>query len=135
MAFDTQLVKKNRDPRWEEEFQFTLEEPPTNDRLHVEVVSASSRIGLLHPKVYDLHESFWFHFNFWNNPLVSFYHSMESLLISFFFPLIMIFIQEILGYVDINLADVVNNKRINEKYHLIDSRNGRIQIELQWRTS
>ncbi|XP_043812478.1 synaptotagmin-2 isoform X2 [Manihot esculenta] len=88
----TKLVKKNRDPRWEEEFQFTLEEPPTNDRLHVEVVSASSRIGLLHPK-------------------------------------------EILGYVDINLADVVNNKRINEKYHLIDSRNGRIQIELQWRTS
>ncbi|XP_021668073.2 synaptotagmin-2 isoform X2 [Hevea brasiliensis] len=88
----TKLVKKNRDPRWEEEFQFMLEEPPTNDRLHVEVVSASSRMGLLHPK-------------------------------------------ENLGYVDINLADVVNNKRINEKYHLIDSRNGRIQIELQWRTS
>lgn len=43
--------------------------------------------------------------------------------------------QESLGYVDINLSDVVNNKRINEKYHLIDSKNGRIQIELQWRTS
>lgn len=88
----TKLVKKNRDPRWDEEFQFTLEKPPTNDRLHVEVLSASTRMGLLHPK-------------------------------------------ENLGYVDINLADVVNNKRINEKYHLIDSRNGRIQIELQWRTS
>ncbi|OVA19601.1 C2 calcium-dependent membrane targeting [Macleaya cordata] len=88
----TKHVKKNRDPRWEEEFTFMLEEPPINDKLHVEVVSTSSRIGLLHPK-------------------------------------------EILGYVDINLADVVSNKRINEKYHLIDSKNGKIQIELQWRTS
>ncbi|GAV62902.1 C2 domain-containing protein [Cephalotus follicularis] len=88
----TKHVKKNRDPRWEEEFQFMLDEPPTNDKLHVEVVSTSSRIGLLHPK-------------------------------------------ESLGYIDISLADVVNNKRINEKYHLIDSKNGRIQIELQWRTS
>ncbi|KAJ7967164.1 synaptotagmin-2-like [Quillaja saponaria] len=88
----TKRIKKNRDPRWEEEFQFMLEEPPTNDKLHVEVVSTSSRIGLLHPK-------------------------------------------ESLGYIDISLADVVSNKRINEKYHLIDSRNGRIQIEMQWRTS
>lgn len=87
----TKHVKKNRDPRWEEEFAFKLEEPPTNDRLHVEVLSASSRIGLLHPK-------------------------------------------ETLGYVDINLSDVVSNRRINEKYHLIDSKNGRLQIELQWRT-
>ncbi|KAH8515118.1 hypothetical protein H0E87_003827 [Populus deltoides] len=88
----TKQVKKSRDPRWEEEFQFVLEEAPTNERLHVEVVSSSSRMGLLHPK-------------------------------------------ENLGYVVINLADVVNNKRINEKYHLIDSKNGRIQVELQWRTS
>ncbi|KAJ7978613.1 synaptotagmin-2-like [Quillaja saponaria] len=88
----TKHIKKNRDPRWEEEFQFMLEEPPTNDKLHVEVVSTSSRMGLLHPK-------------------------------------------ESLGYVDISLADVVANKRINEKYHLIDSKNGRIQIEMQWRTA
>ncbi|KAJ6692880.1 CALCIUM-DEPENDENT LIPID-BINDING (CALB DOMAIN) FAMILY PROTEIN-RELATED [Salix purpurea] len=81
---------KNRDPRWEEEFHFTLEEPPTNKKLHVEVVSTSSGIDLLHP-------------------------------------------QESLGYVEINLSDVVSNRRINEKYHLIDSKNGRIQIELQWR--
>lgn len=27
------------------------EEPPTNDKLHVEVVSTSSRMGLLHGKV------------------------------------------------------------------------------------
>lgn len=44
-------MKKNRDPRWDEEFQFMLEEPPTNERIHVEVVSVSSRMGLLHPKV------------------------------------------------------------------------------------
>ncbi|XP_050364985.1 synaptotagmin-2 [Argentina anserina] len=89
----TKQVKKNRDPRFNEEFTFMLEEPPkTHDRLHVEVVSTSSRMGLLHGK-------------------------------------------ENLGYVDINLADVVSNRRMNEKHNLIDSKNGRIQIELQWRTA
>ncbi|XP_073276735.1 synaptotagmin-2-like isoform X3 [Primulina huaijiensis] len=88
----TKVVKKNRDPRWEEEFQFMLDEPPTNDRIHVEVVSTSKRMALLQPK-------------------------------------------ETLGYVDIYLSDVVNNKRINERYHLINSKNGRIQIEMQWRTA
>ncbi|KAF2302053.1 hypothetical protein GH714_031854 [Hevea brasiliensis] len=86
----TKHLKKNRDPRWEEEFQFMLDEPPTNDKLRVEVVSTTSRMGLLHPK-------------------------------------------ESLGYVDISLADVVSNRRINEKYHLIGSKNGQIQIEMQWR--
>ncbi|XP_022943990.1 synaptotagmin-1-like isoform X5 [Cucurbita moschata] len=47
----TKRVKKNRDPRWEEEFPFPLDEPPTNDKVHIEVVSTSSKIGLLHPKV------------------------------------------------------------------------------------
>ncbi|XP_064962344.1 synaptotagmin-2-like [Musa acuminata AAA Group] len=87
----TKYIKKNRDPRWEEEFQFMCEEPPTNDKMHVEVLSRPPSIGI---------------------------HS-----------------KEILGYVVISLADVVNNKRINEKYHLIDSKNGRIQVELQWRAS
>ncbi|KAG9132942.1 hypothetical protein Leryth_026886 [Lithospermum erythrorhizon] len=87
----TKKIKKTRDPRWEEEFQFMLEDPPTNDRIHVEVVSSSFRMGLKH--------------------------------------------KESLGYVDINLSDVVTNKRINERYHLIDSKNGRLQVELQWRTS
>ncbi|XP_058725394.1 synaptotagmin-2-like [Vicia villosa] len=87
----TKHVRKNRDPRWGETFEFTLDEPPTNERIYVEVISASSKLGLLHPK-------------------------------------------ETLGYVDINLSDVVSNNRINEKYNLIDSKNGRIQIELQWRT-
>ncbi|KAL3592992.1 hypothetical protein D5086_011632 [Populus alba] len=46
----TKQVKKNRDPRWGEDFQFTLDEPPTNERLHVEVIS-SSKMALLHPKL------------------------------------------------------------------------------------
>ncbi|CAJ1972977.1 unnamed protein product [Sphenostylis stenocarpa] len=87
----TKIIKKNRDPRWEEEFQFLVDEPPTNDKIHVEVVSTSSR-SLLRQK-------------------------------------------ESLGYANISLADVVANNRINERHHLIDSKNGRIQIELQWRAS
>lgn len=87
----TKHIKKSRDPRWEEEFQFMCEEPPVNDKIHVEVISRPSSIGI---------------------------HSKESL-----------------GYVEIKLADVISNKRINERYHLIDSKNGRIQIELQWRTA
>lgn len=46
-----QQLKKSRDPKWGEEFTFTLEEPPMKERMHVEVCSTSSRIGLLHPKV------------------------------------------------------------------------------------
>uniref|UniRef100_A0A0A9H2G7 Uncharacterized protein n=1 Tax=Arundo donax TaxID=35708 RepID=A0A0A9H2G7_ARUDO len=41
---------------------------------------------------------------------------------------------ESLGHVDINLVDVVNNGRINEKYHLINSRNGTIHVEIKWST-
>lgn len=42
--------------------------------------------------------------------------------------------QESLGHVNINLVDVVNNGRINEKYHLINSRNGTIHVEIKWST-
>jgi len=45
-----QHIKKNRDPRWEEEFSFMCEEPPTNDKIHVEVLSRPSSIGI-HSKV------------------------------------------------------------------------------------
>ncbi|KAJ0967006.1 hypothetical protein J5N97_023923 [Dioscorea zingiberensis] len=90
-AKKTKHIKKNRDPRWEEGFQFVCEEPPINDKIHVEVLSRPSTLHI-YPK-------------------------------------------ESLGYVDIPLADVINNKRINEKYHLIDSKNGKIQLELEWRTS
>ena len=118
-----QHVKKNRDPRWDEEFQFMLEEPPVNDRIHVEVLSASSRIGLLHPKVYT-HTHARTHTRARFFSIIDYILKFESC-----------YDQESLGYVDINLSDVVSNKRINSKYHLIDSKNGRVQIELQWRTS
>lgn len=45
-----QHIKKNRDPRWDEEFQFVCEEPPIHDKLHVEVISRPSSIGI-HSKV------------------------------------------------------------------------------------
>ncbi|KAG6482564.1 synaptotagmin-2-like [Zingiber officinale] len=50
-------------------------------------------------------------------------------------PSIGIHSKENLGHVIINLADVVHNRRTNETYHLIDSKNGRIQIEMEWITS
>lgn len=87
----TKHIKRSRDPRWEEEFQFVCEEPPLGDKMHLEVCSRPPSIGI---------------------------YSKESL-----------------GYVTISLADAVSNKRINEKYHLIDSKNGRIQVELQWKPS
>ncbi|KAL6543371.1 hypothetical protein OROHE_010891 [Orobanche hederae] len=43
-------IKKNRDQRRGEEFTFMLEEAPVKDRIHVEVLSTSTRIGLLHPE-------------------------------------------------------------------------------------
>lgn len=86
----SKMMRRTRDPLWNEEFQFMLEEPPLNDKIHIEV--NSKRTG----------------FNF---------RSKESL-----------------GHVDINLADVVYNGRINQKYHLIDSKNGMIHVELGWKT-
>ncbi|KVI05026.1 hypothetical protein Ccrd_016665, partial [Cynara cardunculus var. scolymus] len=85
----TKIVKRSRDPKWNEEFQFMLDEPPINDKIHVQIMSKRSRM--------------------------SFYS------------------KELLGYVDINLADVVNNGRINHKFHLIDSKNGLVHVELRWR--
>ncbi|GAV65991.1 C2 domain-containing protein [Cephalotus follicularis] len=42
--------------------------------------------------------------------------------------------KESLGHVVINLTDVVYNGRINEKYHLIDSKNGVVHVEIGWKT-
>ncbi|CAN7036930.1 unnamed protein product [Brassica oleracea var. botrytis] len=86
----TKMLRKTRDPRWNEEFQFTLEEPPLKESIRVEVMSKGTG----------------FHFR-----------SKEEL-----------------GHVDINLDDVVANGRINQKYHLINSRNGVIHIEIRWTT-
>ncbi|KAL4575203.1 hypothetical protein LXL04_022045 [Taraxacum kok-saghyz] len=85
----TKVVKKTRDPKWNEEFQFMLEEPPIHDKIHIQIMSKRTRIN---------------------------FHAKESL-----------------GHVVINLDDVVNNGRINNKFHLIDSKNGLVHVELRWR--
>ncbi|XP_048421029.1 synaptotagmin-3-like isoform X2 [Pyrus x bretschneideri] len=83
----TKMIRKSRNPLWNEDFQFMLDEPPLHDKIRIELKSKSR--ALIRAK-------------------------------------------ESLGYVEINLADVVHNGRINEKFHLIDSHNGRIHAELSW---
>ncbi|KAM7526207.1 hypothetical protein LguiA_016109 [Lonicera macranthoides] len=85
----TKTIKKTRDPSWNEEFQFMLEEAPLKDKIHIEVKTKRRGIG---------------------------FRSKESL-----------------GHVDISLIDVIYNGRINEKYHLINSRNGVIHVDIRWR--
>ncbi|PSR98893.1 Synaptotagmin-3 like [Actinidia chinensis var. chinensis] len=86
----SKMIRKTRDPLWNEEFQFMLEEPPVSDKIHIEVISKRTGIG---------------------------FRTKESL-----------------GHVVINLADVVHNGRINRKYHLLDSKNGVVHVELGWKT-
>ncbi|RVW32116.1 Synaptotagmin-3 [Vitis vinifera] len=83
------MMKKTRDPQWNEEFQFMLEEPPLSEKIHIQVISQRSGIG---------------------------FRSKESM-----------------GHVDIDLTDVVHNGRINHKYHLINSKNGQIHLEIKWK--
>ncbi|KAG6573838.1 Synaptotagmin-3, partial [Cucurbita argyrosperma subsp. sororia] len=84
----TKMIKKTRDPSWNEEFPFMLEEPPIKEKIHIEVMSKRTVFSFLH--------------------------------------------KESLGHVEINLGDVVNNGRINEKYNLINSKHGKIHVEMQW---
>lgn len=95
----------------------------------MEVLSASSRMGLLHPKVCSSTVPSCGFIGFHISPTMSFGLVYDVKLLFHYSN------QETLGYVDIKLADVVNNRRLNEKYHLIDSKNGKVQIELQWRTA
>ncbi|KAK1416621.1 hypothetical protein QVD17_32412 [Tagetes erecta] len=85
----TKRIKRSRDPKWNEEFEFMVEEAPIQDKIHIKIMSRRTRM--------------------------SFYY------------------KESLGYVDINLADVVYNGRLNHKFHLIDSKNGLLHVELTWR--
>ncbi|XWS75161.1 hypothetical protein CRYUN_Cryun01aG0061200 [Craigia yunnanensis] len=86
----TKMMKRTRDPLWNEEFPFMLEEPPLNEIIHIEVMSKRTGISFR--------------------------------------------LKECLGNVDINLTDVVHNGRINQKYHLINSKNGVIHVEIRWTT-
>ncbi|KAJ9554812.1 hypothetical protein OSB04_009426 [Centaurea solstitialis] len=87
----TKKLKKTRDPKWNEEFQFMLDEAPIEEVIHIEVISKRK------------HRAFGFGLS-----------------------------KEKLGHVDIQLVDVVYNNRINEKYHLINSRNGMIHVDIKW---
>ncbi|CAN1258119.1 SYT3 [Linum perenne] len=84
----TKMIRKTRHPRWNEEFQFMMEQPPLREKIRIEVLS--KRTGFR-------------------------FRSRESL-----------------GYVEVNLDDVVYNGRINEKYHLINSKNGVIHVAIRW---
>ncbi|KAF7133407.1 hypothetical protein RHSIM_Rhsim09G0151000 [Rhododendron simsii] len=83
------MIRKTHHPMWNEDFQFMLEEPPLNDKIHIEVMSKRTRFS---------------------------FRSKESL-----------------GFVEINLSDVVHNGHINQKYHLIGSKNGMVHVELGWK--
>ncbi|KAK0585586.1 hypothetical protein LWI29_030910 [Acer saccharum] len=85
----TKKIKKSRDPCWNEEFQFVLEEAPLKEKIRIEIKSKQRGIG---------------------------FRRKESL-----------------GYVDINLNDVVYNGRIKEKYHLINSKYGVLHVEMRWK--
>nr|XP_043625938.1 synaptotagmin-2-like [Erigeron canadensis] len=43
----------------------------------------------------------------------------------------LIYPEECLGHVDINLTDVINKKRINKTYDLINPKSGRLHVELE----
>ncbi|CAH9090202.1 unnamed protein product [Cuscuta europaea] len=86
----TKRIQKCLHPKWEEEFQFVLEEAPVKDHMHVEVWSVQRR-------------AFGFR------------------------------CKESLGYIDIQLRDVVYNGRINEKYHLINSKYGVLHVDTRWK--
>ncbi|KAL6977208.1 Synaptotagmin-3 [Sarracenia purpurea var. burkii] len=43
----SKMIKKTRDPLWNEEFQFMLEEPPLSDKIHIEVMSKRSGFSFL----------------------------------------------------------------------------------------
>lgn len=43
-SFSWQTVKKSRDPLWNEDFQFMLDEPPLQDKIYIEVMSKSRAI-------------------------------------------------------------------------------------------
>lgn len=112
------MVKKCRDPVWNEEFQFMLEEPPLEDKIHIEVRSRKSSLFSFLSKVTSHHITSQIF-----SPLA--YESVRNCSK-------WSFSQESLGHVEINLVDVVHNRRINTKYHLINSRHGMIHVKIQW---
>lgn len=50
------MMKKTRDPLWNEEFQFMLEEPPLGEKINIQVMSHRSGLGF-RSKVINHHVS------------------------------------------------------------------------------
>ena len=116
------LSRRSRKPgicvgSWNEEFQSVLEEAPLKEKIRIEVIS--KRTGFSFRRKVG---SFWF--------LITFFVISNSL--QFLNSILCLGIIRI-GYVDINLNDVVHNGRINEKYNLINSRNGVLCVEIRWK--
>ena len=55
MLIYIQMIKKSRDPRWNEEFQFMLEEAPVGQKIHIEVMSKRRGFSF-HGKVRKIHD-------------------------------------------------------------------------------
>ena len=53
-----QMLKKTRHPRWNEEFQFMLEEPPLHEKIDIEVMSKRKTFSFLSkvPFRFSLHD-------------------------------------------------------------------------------
>ena len=43
----SQTIKKNRNPRWDEHFSYMIDEPPLQEKLHVEVFSKHRTFGFM----------------------------------------------------------------------------------------
>ncbi|GAB4854957.1 Synaptotagmin-3 [Ancistrocladus abbreviatus] len=43
----TKLIRKTRDPRWNEEFQFTIEESPLDEKIRIEILSKPRLLSFL----------------------------------------------------------------------------------------
>lgn len=111
------MIRKTHHPKWNEDFQFMLEEPPLNDKIHIEVMSKRTR----------------FSFRSKVCLVILLLSPQFSSLVSKRFTWSIYTVQESLGFVEINLADVVHNGHINQKYHLIGSKNGVVHVELGWK--
>lgn len=55
-----QMMKRTRDPLWNEEFQFLLDEPPISDKIHIEVISKRTGFGF-RSKVSNKNSSIFHH--------------------------------------------------------------------------
>lgn len=96
------------------------------DFIKVEVMSKRRRMGVTFKVRQSIHPLFLFElfgFNMRRHKILRLMIDARSC-----FPM-----QDSLGYVEIKLADVVENEHINERYHLIDSKDGVLHLDIRWK--